>query len=660
MGDPLLLAFLFLAAAIVTVPVATRLGLGSVLGFLLAGVLLSPVLRSAGADVAEIQHVAEFGVVMMLFLVGLELEPKVLWELRSKILGLGGLQVLVTTALVAGAALWMGQTWQVSLACGLILSLSSTAIVLQTLTEKGLLKSDGGQSSFTVLLFQDVAVIPILAFLPLLAVSDLAGVATGSDGHSESMSLVEGLPGWQVTAITLGAVAAVIGVGVYLIGPLFRFVARAGLRELFVAMALALVVGIALLMEMVGLSPALGAFVAGVVLANSEYRHELESDIAPMRGFLLGLFFITVGASINFDVLSANAVAIVGLTFGLIALKAAVLLLASFLFSIKGTDRWLLALGLAQAGEFGFVLISFSTSNSILPAAVADLLLLVVTLSMMVTPLLFIAHDRLLAPRFSAPVDMPADDISDDGDIIIAGHGRFGSIVNRVLLSAGYNTVVLDYSAERLSRVREWGVRAFYGDISRPDMLVSAGIARAKVLVVAIDDYHQALQIVRYTRRHYPHVKVVARAKDLNHAFDLDLAGAHHHVRQYFESSVRLARTTCEVMGMHPWDAEQLAQTYKEEDQILMKELSHLYKPDEEFTPSSEFGIRLAEIRAERNADLRRRGASIRERAERGWQPPDSGDVEAMVDRAAEEDAEEEAIHDTSDSESATPTPPAK
>ncbi|MEL6999748.1 MAG: cation:proton antiporter, partial [Pseudomonadota bacterium] len=386
MGDILFLTFVFLVAGVIAVPIASRLGLGSVLGYLIAGIAISPLLAAFGVDVVSIQHFAEFGVVMMLFLVGLELEPRLLWDMRARLLGLGGLQVGLTVAAIMGLAMVLGQPWTVALAIGCVLALSSTAIVLQTLNEKGLMKSDGGQGSFSVLLFQDIAVIPMLALLPLLALPELADLAVSAgdgrgtghgdgnggghgdgdhgDGHGGGMSLTEGLAGWQQALITLGAIAAVIVGGIWATRPLFRFIAIANMREIFVAAALLWVVAIALLMTLVGLSPALGTFLAGVVLANSEYRHELESDIDPFKGLLLGLFFITVGAGINFGLLFDSLGVTLALTIGLMALKAVILLGLSYAFAIRGADRWLFALGLAQAGEFGFVLLSFTVASA--------------------------------------------------------------------------------------------------------------------------------------------------------------------------------------------------------------------------------------------------------------------------------------------------------
>ncbi|MCW4627824.1 cation:proton antiporter [Marinomonas rhodophyticola] len=427
MTDALLLTFVFLVAGVISVPIASRLGLGSVLGYLLAGIIISPLLSLFDVNIVSIQHFAELGVVLMLFLVGLELNPKKLWALKSKLFGLGGGQVVLTALLIMAAGMLLEQEWRTSLAIGLILALSSTAIVIQTLTEKGLMKSDGGQSSFAVLLAQDIVVIPMLAFIPLLATPELiTALSHSSDvaqagNHSDSVSLVAGLEAWQTALVTIGAIAVVILSGRFLVTPIFRFIAVAQLRELFIAAALMFVIGTTLLMSLVGLSPALGTFLAGVVLANSPYRHELESDIAPFKGLLLGLFFMTVGAGINFSLLFSHFPSILGLTLGLIMVKATTLFILGRIFSIRGSNKWLFALGLAQAGEFGFVLLSFTVSNAVISQEVADILLLVVALSMLLTPMLFILYDRVIAPRYATDQTVGTqDDMPDDNKIIIA------------------------------------------------------------------------------------------------------------------------------------------------------------------------------------------------------------------------------------------------
>ena len=560
MDEILLLAFLFLVAGVIAVPIASRLGLGSVLGYLIAGIAISPLLHQLHVDVVSIQHIAEFGVVMMLFLVGLELEPRMLWSMRNRLLGLGGLQVVLTTAVVMGIAMLMGQSWSIALAVGLVLSLSSTAIVLQTLNEKGLMKCDGGQASFSVLLFQDIAVIPMLAFIPLLALPelmDVAGAAAASDdAHHVSLNLVDRLNGWQRALVTVGAIGLVVVGGSYLTRPVFRFIAVARLRELLTAFALLLVIGIALLMVVVGLSPALGTFLAGVVLANSEYRHELESDVEPFKGLLLGLFFITVGAAIRFDLLFANLGGVVAMTAGLIAIKAMVLYTLSRIFGVSGSDRWLFTLGLAQAGEFGFVLLSFSVSNSVIPGALADQLLLVVTLSMLLTPLLFILYEKVIAPRFAATQEREPDEIDEQGSVLIAGHGRFGGIINRILLSAGFKTTVVDYQSEQLEMLRAYGIKVYFGDAMRPDLLHAAGIEEAKILVIAIDERESATGLVHYVTENHPHVHIVARAMDRHHVYELWSAGARDIIRETFDSSLRAGRSALEALGMHPYNAE--------------------------------------------------------------------------------------------------------
>jgi len=570
MTDILLLAFIFLAAGVVAVPMAARLGLGSVLGYLIAGILLSPLLAILGVDVTAIQAVAEFGVVMMLFLVGLEVQPRALWEMRGQLIGLGGGQVVLSALLVMGAAMVLGQSWTVALAIGLVLSVSSTAIVLQTLGEKGQLKSDGGQASFAVLLSQDIAVIPMLALLPLLALPELAALGAASEGTGGGLSLVAGLNGWQTALVNLLAIAGVVIGGGYLSGPLFRFIAAANLRELFTATALMLVIGIALLMMLVGLSPALGAFLGGVVLANSAYRHELESDIDPFRGLLLGLFFITVGAGINFALLAENALLILGLTLGLIALKTLAMLIVAYALGLRGPGGWLVALGLAQAGEFGFVLLNFTVANDVLPPALADMLLLVVALSMMLTPGLFILYDRVIAPRYATDAERDADEMPEGGKIIIAGAGRVGGLIDRVMRGAGYETTVIDFSSRRLAILERFGTKHYYGDATRPDLLQAAGLPEAKVLVVAIDDRDGINTIVKYVTKTFPHVHVIARSMDRDHTYDLWFFGCRDIIRETYDSTMRMSRSLFEAMGIERDRAEAMIDAFNARDRKAM------------------------------------------------------------------------------------------
>jgi CPA2 family monovalent cation:H+ antiporter-2 len=580
MSDFLLLAFILLCAGIIAVPIATRLKLGSVLGYLIAGICISPLLGLLDVDVIALQHFAEFGVVMMLFLVGMELEPKLLWQMRNRLMGLGGGQVLMTMLLVMSVAMAFGQSWNTALIIGMILSLSSTAIVLQTLNEKGLMKSDGGQAGFSVLLFQDIAFIPMLAIIPLLAFPEVATLTAGG-GDEHSLSLVENLNGWQTMLVTVGAIAVVILGGNYLTRPIFRFVAGAKLRELFTATALLMVIGIALLMTLVGLSPALGTFLAGVVLANSEYKHELESDIDPFRGLLLGLFFITVGAGIDFQLLSDNFGLVVSMTAGLMLLKAFVLFMLGTAFKIRGAQRWLFTLGLAQAGEFGFVLLAFTTSNAIIPDAVANLLLLVVALSMLITPVLFILYDQIVEGLYNRGQEQEADEITEDNGIIIAGRGRIGGIVDRMLRTAGYTSTVIDYSSKQLDILRAYGIsHAYFGDATRPDLLHAAGIEKAKLLIVTIDDKHQITELVSYAVRNFPNLHVIARAVDRHHTYELWAHGCRDIIRETYDSSLRIGRSAYEAMGVPRAAADEMKMAFHEMDQQSMIEVADVYDMD--------------------------------------------------------------------------------
>ncbi len=631
MTDFLLLATIFLVAGVVAVPIASRLGLGSVLGYLIAGIAISPLLAVLGVDVISIQHFAEFGVVMMLFLVGLELQPKSLWEMRGQLFGLGGGQVVLTTLAVMGVAMVFGQPWQISLAIGMVLALSSTAIVLQTLNEKGLMRSDGGQGSFSVLLMQDIAVIPMLAFLPLLAMPelmDLGADAAGhgdaghgdahaddahhGDGHGPSMSLVDGLSGWQTALVNLAAIAAVLGIGSVLTGPIFRFISAANLRELFTAAALMLVIGIALLMSLVGLSPALGTFLAGVVLANSPYRHELESDIDPFRGLLLGLFFMTVGASINFGLLGENIAMVLGMTLGLIVLKAVILMALAFAFKIRGSDKYLMALGLAQAGEFGFVLLSFTVAGGIMPQAVSDILLLVVALSMLLTPGLFILYDRVIAPRFVANEEREADDMPGDGKIIIAGAGRVGGLIDRILRAAGHKTTVIDYNSRRLQIMERFGIKTYFGDARRPDLLNAAGIAEAHTLIVAIDDREGIDQIVEYATSTYPNLHVIGRAVDRDHVYDLWYRGCRDIIRETYDSSLRMGRSAFEAMGESRETAEGIIAAFNDHDREAMLAIAEVHEPGVAPHENEAYVARVNEMRGDWEAALAERIATIR------------------------------------------------
>lgn len=559
-------AFIYLCAAVIAVPLAKRFGLGSVLGYLIAGVIIGPVVGLVGEETATLQHFAEFGVVMMLFLVGLELEPHVLWSMRNRLFGLGGLQVGMTVILIMLIAMMVDQDWRIALTVGLILALSSTAIVLQTLNEKGLLKTEGGQGAFSVLLFQDIAVIPMLAIIPLLEMPTRVGadndVAYAQD-PSGWLAILTELPNWGYAIVVVGAISIVVFGGHFLCRPLFRFVAQSRMREVFTATALMLVIGIAALMSLVGLSPALGTFLAGVVLANSEFRHELETNIEPFKGLLLGLFFITVGAGINFEVMHANWLLVTTISIALIFLKAAIVYVLASIFGIGSSDRWLVTLGLAQAGEFGFVLLSFSLQNNVLPIFIVEILSLVIAISMFLTPVLFIFFDKVLVPRFTSNQQQrEADDIDHKGRVLIAGIGRFGQIVNRLLVANNIETIVLDHDAKQVDNLRKLNTRAYFGDVTRPDLLESAGVDSVDLVVIAIDDRERALELTRHLKHQHPGVEILARAFDQIDYYRLKQIGVEYVVKETYFSALELGCLALLRLGIDEVRAEKLKQTF--------------------------------------------------------------------------------------------------
>ncbi len=588
----LLQASIYLGAAVLVVPLAVRLGLGSVLGYLAAGILMGPIFGIAGAETADLQHFAEFGVVLMLFLIGLELEPAVLWGMRHKLIGMGGAQVVITTVLVTLFLLWLGNPGTVALTVGMLCSLSSTAIVLQTLTEKNLMRTPGGRSAFSVLLTQDIAVIPMLAVIPILALPPIQGpkaalfgvtnvdAAAEVEGAAEPLiTLVQSLPGWGAGLLTLIIVATIVLAGHYLSRPIFRFVHAAKLPEMSTFISLLMVLGIAFLMMLVGLSPALGTFVAGVVLANSEFRHQLEADLKPFKGLLLGLFFMTVGVGINFAMLAREPLLVLSLTLGLMALKAAVLVGIAFVFGLKRHDRWLFSLSLAQGGEFGFLIVSFARSEGALPLAAGQMSLLVISLSMLLTPLLFMGYDYL-TKRFGnrLPVQT-ADEIDEKGRVIIAGIGRFGQVVNRLVRTSGIPTVVLDNDMTTIETMRRFGVKGFFGDPSRPELLDAAGLMTAQVMVVAVDDRDTITRIVQFARSKRPDIHIVARARDRVHVYELYQAGANDIVRETFDSSIRAGRYVLENMGFSEYEAAKVSQAYFRVDRGAMRDLAQVWVP---------------------------------------------------------------------------------
>ena len=550
--------------AVTAVLLCQKFGLGSVLGYLLAGMLIGPAFGIVGKEAESIQHIAEFGVVMMLFLVGLELAPQMLWRMRHKLLGLGGLQVLLTLAAIMGIALALGYSWQIGVVVGCIFALSSTAIVLQTFAEKQLLNTD-------------VAAIPMLALLPLLAMS--GATHQTADAHSSSNWLTH-QDAWVVAAVSVAAIIWIVLAVRYLVPYVFRFIAKSKLHEMFTIFTLAVVVGIAALMSMIGLSPALGAFIAGVALANSSYRHEMESHLEPFKSIFLGLFFITVGASMNFSVLVAQFFPIIGMTLGLLLVKSLVLWLLGKIFRLPALGGQLFALALAQAGEFGFVLLSIANQHKLLPTQIHDRVSLVVALSMVLTPLLFIFYDKVLSPRAirGENSERPNDTVDEENPVILLGHGRFGQQINSMLVSCGFHTTVIDNHAEMVEGLTKYGIKTYYGDATRPELLNSIGLHKAKLLIVCVGD--KSTEVVEFAKRYYPNLTIIARARDRLHAYDLHHAGADYIVRETADAAQRTGRIAMHQMGLSQDQARELTKFYAARDRYQLDTLAELYNPD--------------------------------------------------------------------------------
>jgi monovalent cation:H+ antiporter-2, CPA2 family len=573
-------AVVYLAAALVCVPFAKKLGMGSVLGYLFAGVLIGPfVLGFIGQEGEDIMHAAEFGVVMMLFLVGLELEPSAFWKMKNRILGVGLSQVLITSSVICGIGIMLGLTWQSALAVSLALAMSSTAIVIQTLKEKGLMNAESGKSSFAVLLFQDIAVIPILALLPLLAVSS-PETSHGSHGGG-----IADLPAWLQTLAVLGAVGVIILVGNYLVSPFLRMIAKTHIRELFTAAALLLVVGIAALMQTVGLSPALGTFLAGVVLANSEFKHELESDIDPFKGLLLGLFFIAVGASINFELIGNETLTIISLTIGVLITKALILTSIGVFSKLKTDQNLIFLVGLSQVGEFAFVLFSFMNQTQILEPHLVELMMAVTAISMATTPIFFLILEKLILPRFGTKEtdNKPADEIDQQHKIIIAGFSHFGSTIGRFLRANGIEATILDNDSDRVDLLRKMGFKVYYGDATRVDLLHSAGADQATILISAIDDPEITLHLVEVMNKHFPHVELMIRTPHRFTGYELMEMGVENVYRDSLDTSIRLGVDVLKKLGFRSYTATRSGQNFLKYDETAFKQLFEFRKDQKNY-----------------------------------------------------------------------------
>jgi monovalent cation:H+ antiporter-2, CPA2 family len=585
-------ALIYLAAAVICVPVAKRFGMSSVLGYILSGILIGPfVLGLIGVGGQDIMHAAEFGVVMMLFVIGLELEPKKFWEMRKAILGLGLSQLAGTIVLLFIAFILTGWKWQIALAVSMAFAMSSTAIVLQSLKEKGLSQTVAGESSFAVLLFQDIAVIPVLALLPLLAYNDVQAVSS----HD---SLLSSLPAWMQALAVLGAGAAVYIAGRFLVVPLFRAIARTGLRELFTAASLLLVIAVAYLMQVVGLSPALGTFIAGVVLANSEFRHELESDIEPFKGLLLGLFFIGVGATIDFNLLKAEPGSIAAIVLIVIAIKFAILFLIGKWYKISNDQNFLFAFGLSQVGEFAFVLLSFSNQLTIIDASWNAKLMAVTAITMMITPILLLVNEKIIDPYFGVKEvkeEKEADEITKHHKVILAGFGHFGSTIGRLLRANGVEATILDNDSDRVELLRKMGFKVYYGDATRIELLKSAGADEAKLFIAAIDSPETNRLIITELGKHFPNLKVLARARNRMDAYELIDLGVKNIYRETLYTAVHLGVEALSQLGHRKYSAMRLGQKFIQYDEAALKKLAAARHNQKEYILSIREEIALQE-----------------------------------------------------------------
>jgi glutathione-regulated potassium-efflux system ancillary protein KefC len=569
-------SLVYLAAAVIAVPLARALGLGSIIGYLGAGIVIGPWGLKLVTDAQTILSVAEFGVVLMLFLVGLELDPKRLWAMRRPIFGWGTAQVGASAALMAAVAMAFGVPWTVAVAAGLGLAMSSTAIGLAVLNERNALPTNAGQGVLSIALFQDVSAIPILALLPLMAPQ--AAQAAGG--------------GWLGAAKAVGVIAALLLGGRLLLRPALRWIAGSKTPEIFTAASLLLVVAAAALMHAVGLSMALGAFLAGVLLAESEYRRELETDLEPFKGLLLGLFFIAVGMSIDFAVVLAQPLLIAAIVLGLLVLKTIVLVFIARFMPIPLAERPVFVILLAQGGEFGFVVLQAAQQARVLDAPTGSLLVASIAVSMLLTPLALVLADRYVQPRLAraAAPRLAELDTPQSGKVIIAGFGRYGQIVGRLLIANGIQPTVLDYDSEAVEGIRRFGIPVFYGDATRLDLMRMAGASEARVLVVAIDDAEQSLKLVDLAREHFPRLQVVARARNVQHYYQLIARGVTHVERETFDSALMTGRSALEVLGFERHQARNLALRFRRHNLEQLAEAAPHFKDESKLIALSKIG----------------------------------------------------------------------
>ena len=557
-GQTLLTAgVVYLFAAVIAVPIAARLGIGAVLGYLLAGIAIGPWGLGFISDVDEILHFSELGVVFLMFIIGLELNPSKLWELRRSIFGVGAAQVIFSAAILGGL-LWLTDfSWQAAIVGGLGLAMSSTAMALQLMSDKGMKRNESGQLGFSVLLFQDLAVIPALALVPLLA--------GGDSGHTD----------WLKVGMKVLAFAGMLIGGRYLLRPIFRYIASSGVREVFTAASLLLVLGSALFMDALGLSMALGTFIAGILLAESEYRHELEVAIEPFKGLLLGLFFISVGMALNLGVLYTHILEILAGVIVLVAVKAGVLYLLSRVFGLRSSERLQFSAVLSQGGEFAFVLFSAASSAKLFSGDQMPLLLVTVTLSMMTTPLLMQGVDKILEKRFNDGDDSDEKPFveNDKPEVIVVGFGRFGQVVTRLLMANEKRITVLERDISAVSLMRSYGYKVYYGDATELELLRAAGAETAQSIVITCNGPEDAMAIVKLCQHHFPHLQILARARGRVEAHELIQAGVTQFSRETFSSALELGRKTLMTLGMHPHQAFRAQQHFRRLDMRMLREL---------------------------------------------------------------------------------------
>lgn len=585
-------AIIYLAAGIICVPIMKKLGLSSVLGYLIAGVFIGPyVFGFIGQKGEDIMHFAEFGVVMMLFVIGLELDPKKFWRMRRYILGMGTFQLVGSVAVLFFAIIFLlGWQWNSALAVALALSLSSTAIVLQTLQEKNLGKTFAGKASFAVLLYQDIAVIPILAILPLLGTIEMDVVS--------EYSVIAELSGWVQALLVLGSIVGVSLSGRYVVIPLLRIVSRTHLRELFTAATLLVVFGVSYLMQLVGLSPALGAFMAGLVLANSEFRYELEGDIAPFKGLLLGLFFIGVGASINFPLILSQPIFIFVFVLVLMLFKFFILFALGLIYRKKIDQNFLFSLLLSQSGEFGFVILSFAATIRLITMDIAGAMMAVIALSMVFTPFLLLLNERWIAPNFGVKEDDEEKDydaIEEDSEVVIAGFGHFGSTVGRMLKANGIAATVMDHNSERVKVLREMGFKVYYGDATRRDLLEAAGIRKARLFVIAIDDISISISLAETVMKYYPGVKVFVRAKTRTDAYEFIEHGIEHVYREYLYAAIEVSEDILSLLGFRKYTAYRQGIRFIQHDQKMTRDLALRRHDEKEYLAKRKEEVELQE-----------------------------------------------------------------